>query len=887
MIRFFDEQGNVFDGSSPYIHWIEGQLSVGLWYSLRLLVISDTPTISTSQLDENSIFKFIDPQYYSSLNPELDLNDISVTQITNTGSQMTISEHTWYIHQILMVCSSTVPGEYIDNFSIYSGDSVTDVKVGVDIYEEDETLSINLGNKGLEIPNSIRKAFLDNDMNEALEDYALLNRKFKELVSNYIDIVDNKGSYKSLFNSLKWFEWGEGAKLFEVWKNDSSFLEKELGPVLSNKYSNLLVTHQKTTHLSLIAALQKMSDEEIDIERNPVLEDISYQWSTEELALKVSILGAFFERYFMPIHLDLKRACVETLICTNQIKGLNGLDNYSYGFVDDYKPIDIKMEHTIALGNIPMVAVGKDTMFGRKIDHYDYSGDIYYMDPIGVESLDSIKEVWDLYNHPLGRDYNLDFNRDFGPRANPPEYYYPKYNSESGYSKNQRVLYSSNYHSPSRDYNLDFNHDFGPRANSTYDNTNTYKAKQTISAPAGDWDPNKWVMDNEMNDGIAGVFIQLKGGVGSVVPVEVSVELPDDDALTTEIITVYRHEGDTKVLKGQVIEHRLIRPVEGKASFTFNLVSTDEEKISFSLALYSATGHCWTGASSYETVDVSGSFLKVCSVRNTNNGPSSGNVVYCNILDWINQYQDPHSTDLKNPYASLYPYFEGDWEQWERLPLKDLALIQYIPTDDDSQLQLNQLIVIENVLSGSTYNISWIDNAINSNYWVIYRAGEMEGVETSEANPRYVMLINKTPGKLYANKDQVVTAMRRYGITRERIKRLDMIYIPQLHLYTSLEDLPATIESYTFSQTDLLCVIPQFKKNLKIEPVSWEYQNKTTLENIIVNKPVIKPLIADKKRRALSPGYWTVTMRYKLAGSSEIHTLTKNSAFKIVKEKDD
>ena len=55
MIRFFDTEGNVFDGSSPYVHWVPGEQSTGLWYSLKLNIIADTSTISTSQLSEDSV----------------------------------------------------------------------------------------------------------------------------------------------------------------------------------------------------------------------------------------------------------------------------------------------------------------------------------------------------------------------------------------------------------------------------------------------------------------------------------------------------------------------------------------------------------------------------------------------------------------------------------------------------------------------------------------------------------------------------------------------------------------------------------------------------------------------------------------------------------------
>ena len=375
MIKFINSNGNTFDGSYPYVHWIEAQLSIGLWYTLKLMILSDQSTLQTSELPSDSIFRFIDPTYYVPSTVDLDLSTISARQITSTGEAVTISGTTWYVHQILMVCMSEVAGEFTETFEINS----TQVVVGADLYPENEILSINLSNRGMELPTSIQKAFPESNIHEANVDYALINRKFKELISNYIDIIDNKGSYESLYNSLKWFEWGDGMKLFEIWQNDGGFFEKELKNILSEEYTNLLFTHRKTTHLSLSIALQQPSDDDIDDERNPVVEDIAYQYALDDLMLKISILGAFFERYFMPIHLDLKRAGVEFLVYTNQIKVLNGSHTNVFNFLEDYRAVDIQMDHTVVLENLTElskrslinlrgIAVGKDTMFARRID---------------------------------------------------------------------------------------------------------------------------------------------------------------------------------------------------------------------------------------------------------------------------------------------------------------------------------------------------------------------------------------------------------------------------------------------------------------------------------------------------------------------------------------
>ena len=61
--------------------------------------------------------------------------------------------------------------------------------------------------------------------------------------------------------------------------------------------------------MGLYAALEKMKLNNkkpvYDSELNPELEFISAKWSFNDLSLKMSMLGKFYEMFFMTIHLDL------------------------------------------------------------------------------------------------------------------------------------------------------------------------------------------------------------------------------------------------------------------------------------------------------------------------------------------------------------------------------------------------------------------------------------------------------------------------------------------------------------------------------------------------------------------------------------------------------
>lgn len=800
MIRFIKESGETFDGVYPYIHWLDKQLSIGLWYTIKLMFVSDQQTLQTSELPEDSIYRFINQDIYdpSYEGVELDLSTISARSITSTGIVVHFDDSStdWYIHQILLVCSAETPGEYIEKFKI--GDD--DVAVGVDLYDLDETLQINLENRGLELPLSVQKAFLETDINEDNVNYALINRKFKELISNFIDIVDCKGSYKSLYNSLKWFEWGKNAKLYEVWKGDNMYIEKELKPVLSNIYSSFLSTYRKTTHLSLVAAVQKLSrnivvdpsDSDFN-DRNPNVEDLRWspdfnfdfdndfsntrlsmqkilnKWSKEELALKVSLLGAFFERYFMPIHLDLKRACIECLVTTNQIKVLNGTITHDFNFHEDTGVLNIEMDHTVTLGNFEPVAVGKNTVFGKRIDKNTTSSEKFII--------------------PIGVDYFTDI----------------------------------------------------------------------VEPPVSDYST---IEGNENN--VAEFYMQLKGGVGVVVPVTVKLKLPVGDTIRTEIINIYRYkDGQTTPTHDTTTDYKLYTPDEnGNVSFSFKLVSTEEEKVSFCIMLVSSSGHIWTRSSSYQCIDPRGSWLDIYKVTNGSARASDS---------WADKISNYKFT----PYNAQFN------------PQETILTTQYLPyIETVGQSLFNQLIVVQNIYNQTTsqYETDWMNHSdITSNFWVMGRSDQ----PSTDGNPKYAMLITKQFGKVFQNKSDFISSYRSVigEIDQTNIKRFDLIYVPQLHDYNNIENGSHTLSDYTFTQNDLLCIVPQFRnsviRNIDINSIYWEYENKTTLKKIKVNTPTQTPLIADTTTSLLTPGYWTVTMYYKLDGSTEVHKLTKNSAFRI------
>lgn len=370
MIRFVDlETGNTFDGSYPYIFWLDGEQSINLIYSKPICFISNSQEVEVS-IEANDIFNLIDASKL--VNSELnniygfeyyDLNLLKTNKLTSVGH----SHHNYFVHIIYIIASAAQAGEYITEFQINN-----DVyNIGGDFYGENETLYINMSNNGIEIPEAIQKAIYGTDIHEEKRDNILLNRKWKELLSNYWDVIANKGSYKSLFNSLEWFEYGDKVSLCEIWKNTdtNNFFSKDIQQVLEEKYFDTLNGFSKTTYFSIYYALEKyiMKNNKVvlDAEKNPELEYVISKWSTQNLALKLSMLGNFYKTYFMPIHADLIHSTIEDIVYSNTFKTrLSTTSNRSdYIYQCDDILCNIKDGDIFRLDKVQCY-VGPNTLFG-------------------------------------------------------------------------------------------------------------------------------------------------------------------------------------------------------------------------------------------------------------------------------------------------------------------------------------------------------------------------------------------------------------------------------------------------------------------------------------------------------------------------------------------
>lgn len=390
MIRFVDlETGNTFDGSSPYVFWMPEEQSTNIIYSLPICFISNDKEAKIT-IENNAIFSLIDSNKL--INPKLDniygfeyvdLQTLKCNELTSVGFKQ--SNLSYYVHIIYIISSSNQTGEYICDFFIND----EKYSVGADFYGENESLYINLANNGIELPEAIQKAIYNVNIHEDKRDNIILNRKWKELLSNLWDVISNKGSYKSLYNSIKWFEYGDSIKLYEVWKDldRNKYFLQDIHQLLNDKFNQTLNGYVKTTYMSLHHALETYIVGEngnvlLDDEKNPKLQYVVSKWSVQDLALKLCLLGNFYETYFMPIHLDLIQSTIEDIVYSNIFKVVPGtvFDREDYIYHCEDIKCNINNGDVFRLGKVSC-QVGPETLFGVKYDDF-----VNYPVMIGVQN---------------------------------------------------------------------------------------------------------------------------------------------------------------------------------------------------------------------------------------------------------------------------------------------------------------------------------------------------------------------------------------------------------------------------------------------------------------------------------------------------------------------
>lgn len=356
-----------------YIFWFPNEQSINITYSMPICIIDTTINDMTLTIEDNSVFSFITHDNTESIDGYT-FNTPIYSKTLNIKSLdcETIGDKRGYVFNI--AATSKVEGEFVCKINI--GDKGY-IRVGADFYGENESTYINLSNMGVEIPDTIQKAIYDSNVHEDYKDSILINRKFKELISNYWDIIACKGSYKSLKNSLEWFEWDNSLVIKELMKRDEAgityFSDKNLMSIFEDSIEGAFENLSKTTYISLFYSMYKDCDV-YDSEYNPVLAKTAMKWSINDMQLKMSLLAQFFGTFFLPIHMSIFHATVEDRVYSNTIKAIHGSNTVRNDSFGDFTYIysNIKDNDIFKMHNV-RAQVTSDTVFGVNYGQHEIS----------------------------------------------------------------------------------------------------------------------------------------------------------------------------------------------------------------------------------------------------------------------------------------------------------------------------------------------------------------------------------------------------------------------------------------------------------------------------------------------------------------------------------
>ena len=415
---FLDNSGHIFSLQSfyeepigyefeetKYIFWIDSAntnyLSINNYYAKSINLVIYYDDVDDKSLDElvdinitlkSNKFWLLKPQQiqdlvngngslldYITINNKNENNEFTTTLTNDDIISITLSElddqqranyprSKVAIIPLYVITYSEDEGTWISNILVhvnnknYDYDAIDEeygiISIGSIYIEENEILTINGINTGIELPKEIFKAiyqcsYINDSFNEEL-----YNEKLKEYLLNYMDIKGELGNYNSIEKSLKWFGYGNKISISKLLKTDNQFKNQYIHDFL-NIETDVLESFKTFTNIALLS-LRIKENEEIDElypqdfnsffwgENKPKMKDIFnsldkvevgisndtwvyykpyYDYSFYEMGLKLSCLKYFYQKYFLPIHLKIHSATISHQVFANDIKFNNHVFN--------------------------------------------------------------------------------------------------------------------------------------------------------------------------------------------------------------------------------------------------------------------------------------------------------------------------------------------------------------------------------------------------------------------------------------------------------------------------------------------------------------------------------------------------------------------------------
>ena len=265
---------------------------------------------------------------------------------------------------IYVVANAYEEGTWISNLMIHitNKESLEEewcyISVGGTFVDEYEGLVINGTNLGISLPKDILKSINKESLYNDEYNTSLYNDKLKEYLLNYMGIRGEMGNFNSAIKALKWFGYGNKLSISKLLKTDNEFINQYLLDYFDISY-DILNSFKKFKSDSLIALRLMTNGEtgewyEFDTnefmfgENNPILEEYFdkyikvkignhdmpidddpekywywkpyFDFSFNELGIKISLLAYYYNKYFLPLHLNIHSASLGYKVYANDIK---------------------------------------------------------------------------------------------------------------------------------------------------------------------------------------------------------------------------------------------------------------------------------------------------------------------------------------------------------------------------------------------------------------------------------------------------------------------------------------------------------------------------------------------------------------------------------------
>lgn len=365
--------------------WIDNPkssyLSVNAWYAKVINVLVPYPFDDDElinnidievEIDKSNTFSLIDPEQFnrmiSNMNSLTDVvemmdSDEYVKKTLSTDNMLFVHIHEEDEHYVMVplyvLAKSLQDGAWSTNILIHFTNKVDGIEdwcpitVAGQFVNVNETLEINGTNLGISLPHDIMRAVWSQSFKDNVFDESLYNDKLKEYLINYMGIRGEQGNFDSAIKSLEWFGYGDKITLSRLFKTDNQF-ETQYVHDWFKSWTDMLdsfSTFRNSTYISLRINSSNETGEENPISFNedfwgegkPVLESLLdkhvqvkvgselepytywkpyFDWSFNEMGLKLTCLAYYYQKYFLPLHLKIHSASISHQVFTNDVKML-------------------------------------------------------------------------------------------------------------------------------------------------------------------------------------------------------------------------------------------------------------------------------------------------------------------------------------------------------------------------------------------------------------------------------------------------------------------------------------------------------------------------------------------------------------------------------------